>query len=143
MVPIINQPPENGKLLSQIFCDIMSGIGSFTGRYLFRCTGHYHGAAPVTAFRTHIDNIIRCLYHIQIMFDNDHSIAALRQTLQDLHQLVYIRKMQTCGRLIQNIHRLSGASLTQLRCQLNPLCLTAGQCGGRLPQTDIGQAYII
>ena len=42
-------------------------------------------AAAVSAFRSHIDDIIRCLDHIQIMFDDNYRIASVRKPPQDFY----------------------------------------------------------
>lgn len=59
------------------------------------------------------------------MFNDNDRIAAVRQSAQNLDQLMDIGKMQSRRRLIQNVDRLSGSSLAQLRRQLDTLCLTA------------------
>ena len=74
--------------------------------------------------------------------DNDR-ITTIRQSAQDLHQLVDIRKMQTGCRLIQNINGLSGSTAAQLRSQLDSLCLSAGELGRRLSQADVGKSHIV
>ena len=51
--------------------------------------------------------------------------------------------MKSRSRFVQNIDRLAGSTLAQLRRQLDSLCLTAGQLGGRLSQSDIGKSYIV
>ena len=56
---------------------------------------------------------------------------------------MHIRKMQTCGRLIQNVDSLTCAALAQLCGKLDPLCLSSGKLCGRLSQPDIGKSYII
>ena len=63
--------------------------------------------------------------------------------MQDLDQLMHICKVQSSCRLIQDIDRLSGTAAAQLRRQLNPLCLAAGELRRRLSQPDIGQSDII
>ena len=77
------------------------------------------------------------------MFDNHHRVAALCQPLQNIDQLVHIGKMQARGGLVQNVDGLSGTAPGQLRGQLDSLGLAAGQRGGRLAQTDVGQAHIV
>ena len=59
------------------------------------------------------------------MFNDNDRIAAVRQSAQNFDQLMDIGKMQSRRRLIQNVDRLSGSSLAQLRRQLDTLCLTA------------------
>ena len=54
-----------------------------------------------------------------------------------------ILKMQSCGRLIQDIDGPAGTSSGKLRGQLDTLCLTTGQGSGRLSQLYIGKSHII
>ena len=51
--------------------------------------------------------------------------------------------MKAGRRLIQNVNCLTGTALAQLCRQLDSLCFTAGQLGGRLAQTDIGKSHVI
>ena len=51
--------------------------------------------------------------------------------------------MKSRSRFVQNIDRLAGSTLAQLRRQLDSLCLSTGQLGGWLSQTDIGKSYIV
>ena len=48
------------------------------------------------------------------MFNDNDRIAAVRQSAQNLDQLMDIGKMQSRRRLIQNVDRLSRSSLAQL-----------------------------
>ncbi|RMQ91906.1 hypothetical protein ALP97_05238 [Pseudomonas salomonii] len=57
-------------------------------------------------------------------------------------QTVHIPWMQTRSRLIQHIQRRASGITLQLGRQLDPLRLTAGQLGRRLPQTQIPQTDI-
>ena len=77
------------------------------------------------------------------MFDDHDRIAAVCESVQDLHQLMHIREVQSGRRLVQDIDRPARASLGKLGCQLDSLRLTAGKRGGRLSQLHIGQAHII
>ena len=77
------------------------------------------------------------------MLNDDNRITALGQPLQNLYQLMHIRRMQSrCG-LIQNIDRFACAFAAQLRCQLHALRFTAGKRCGGLPQLHIGKTDII
>ena len=93
-----------------IFLYILPGIRLRDLSHLLRRSPGNHHAAAVSAFRPHINNIIRSLYHIQIVLYNNHGVAAVCETVQNLNQLVHVRKMQPGRRLIQNIDRLSGAA---------------------------------
>ena len=77
------------------------------------------------------------------MLDHNDCIAVAGQPPQDLRQLVHVREMKPRGRLIQNVDRLAGAPLAQLRRQLDPLGFSSGKLRGRLPQPDIGKSHIV
>ena len=77
------------------------------------------------------------------MLNNHHGIAAVGQSPQNLDQLVHIRKMESGRRLIQNVDRLSGASLGEFGCQLDSLRLSSRKLCGRLSQFYIGKSHIV
>ena len=73
------------------------------------------------------------------MLDDQHGIPRVHQLLQHLQQFVHVVHMQTCGRLIKDIHGASGGAAGKLCCQLDALCLTAGKGGRALSETDVAQ----
>ena len=89
---------------------ILSRIRYIALSDLLRRSPGNHRAALVTAFRPDINQIIRRLNHIQVMFNDNDRIAAVRQSAQNLDQLMDIGKMQSRRRLIQNVDRLSRSS---------------------------------
>ena len=77
------------------------------------------------------------------MFDHDHGIAAVRQSLQDIRQFVYVREMKSCRGFVQYVHRPSSTSSRQLGGKLDPLRLAARELGGRLAQLDVAKSHVI
>ena len=77
------------------------------------------------------------------MFDDDHGVAALRETAQNLHQLVHVGEMEARGGLVQHVDGFSGSAAAQLGGQLDSLGLAAGQGRGRLSQADVGEANVV
>ena len=110
--------------------------------FLRRALRDYSSTA-LAAFRSDINEVIGGLDDVQVMLDDNNCVSAVGQSAQDLHQLMNIRKMQAGGRLIQNVDSLSGSAAAQFCGQLDSLCLTAGQLGRRLPQTNVRKSYII
>ena len=80
----------------------------------------------VTAFRAQINEIISCFDDIEIMFNDNDRISAIDEELQDIHQLVDIRRMQPRRRFVEDIQRAPGTSLGKLCRQFYPLCFSAG-----------------
>ena len=62
--------------------------------------------------------------------------------MQHVQQLLNIRKMQTGGRLIENIQRLPGTAFGQFARQLHALCFTARERGSGLAQSNVRQANV-
>lgn len=87
----------------QHFLHIFSGIGRRMLCYLLRRTACHNCSATVTTIRSHVNNIVCCLNDIQVMLNYNNGISVIGQTLQDFYQLVYICKMKSGCRLIQNI----------------------------------------
>ena len=77
------------------------------------------------------------------MLDDDNAVTAFYKTLQHIQQLVHVRNMQACRRLVQNIHGASRTAARKLRCQLNALCFAAAQRRRCLSQMNIAKAYIL
>ena len=129
--------------LFQIFFHIFTGVGNRILCYFLRSSSGNYRSASVTAFRSDINNIVRRLDDIQIVFDNNDGISALGQAVQNLHQFVDIRKMKSRRRLVENVDRFSRAAAAQLCCELGTLRFSAGQRGGRLAEADVGKADIV
>ena len=89
----------------------LAGVRAADGSNLLRrATGHDAAAVRAT-FGTQIDYVVSALDHIQVVFDDDDSVADAYQTLQHVEQLVHIRKMQTRRRLVEDVNRAPGRSL--------------------------------
>ncbi|VDZ81515.1 Uncharacterised protein [Salmonella bongori] len=96
----------------------------FTFRHGFRRTGDENFAAAATAFRAEVDNPVCRFNNVQIVFDYHDGVALIAQLVQNIKQLLNIGKMQTGGRLIKNIQRLS-------RCRVSTVRAPASRAGPR------------
>ena len=56
---------------------------------LLRRPRRNHRSAPLTALWSNVNNIIRRLYHIQIVLNHHNGIAPLCKTVQNINQLMY------------------------------------------------------
>ena len=112
------------------------------GHFLGRAPGDDR-TAPVTAFRTHINDIVGGLDDIQVMLDDHDRIAAFHQGVEDAGQLGHIIEVEARGGFVQDVDGTACTAPGQLGRQLDPLCFAAGQFGGGLPQLDIAQAHVI
>ena len=109
---------------------------------LLRRAGGHHGATAVSALRPQVDDIVGALDDIQVVLNDQHGVAPVAQSLENVQQVRHIVGVQAGGRLIQNVNGLSGTAACQLGGQLDPLSLAPRQGGGRLPDLDIAQTHI-
>ena len=80
--------------------------------------------------------------NVQIVLDNHHGVAAVHQPLEHLQELAHIVGVEAGGGLVQDIDGLAGGDFAELRSQLHPLGLTAGELRGGLAQLHIPQAHV-
>ena len=73
------------------FAQIVGGE-TFTGAdHLFHRPGEHEFSAFVARIRSQVDEVVRCFYYIQVVFDDNDRVAAVHQALQYLQQLMDIR----------------------------------------------------
>lgn len=86
--------------------------------HFFGCTARKEFSPALTAFWSHIYDIVCHFDNVKIMLDNNDRIALIDQLVQHIHQHADILKVQSGGRLIKNIERLA--------------CIPLGKFGGKL-----------
>ena len=79
---------------------------------------------------------------VQVVLDDEHRVARVRQTIENIDQARDVRHVQTGRRLVEHIDRPAGAALRKLRRKLDALRLAAGERCGRLTELDIAEADI-
>ena len=68
---------EKINLSFQIWLQKLACIGLWYPAYFLRCTCGNNSSASVSAFRSHVNYIVRSLYHIQIMLNYNYRISAI------------------------------------------------------------------
>src|SRR5688572_13041193 len=111
------------------------GAGDVLGR-----AGGYDLAAAVAALGPEVDDPVGGLDDLQVVLDDDHRIAGVRQLVQHLEQLRYIVEVQARGRLVENVERAPCSPARQLLGELDALRLAARQGGGLLADVDVAEA---
>ncbi len=83
------------------------------------------------------------------MLDDDHRIAGLDQTMQDLNQALDVGHVQAYGRFVEYIQcaafglaSAQGSRLGQFGDQLDALCFATGQRGTGLAEREIAESYV-
>jgi ABC-type multidrug transport system fused ATPase/permease subunit len=98
--------------------------------------------ALIAAFGPQIDYVIRTLddFHV-VLYDNDR-IPHVNQGVETIHQFGDVIEMESGGGLIEDEKRAGTASLGNVGCKFQSLCLAPGERGRRLPQPQVSQAGI-
>ena len=82
------------------------------------------------------------LDHVQVVFDDDHRVAAIDQLVEHVQQLPDVVEVQPGRRFVQQVQRVAGVDAGQFGGQFDALGFTAGERGGRLPQAQVAQPDI-
>jgi hypothetical protein len=59
------------------------------------------------------------------VLDHEDTISFLHESIEDIEELLYIREVKPCRRLIEDIEGLAGRSLREVECELDTLRLTS------------------
>ena len=118
------------------------GMGERTGDFLGRPRGN-HVTAPVTAFRSEIDDPVGRLDDVQVVLDHQHRIPLVYQPVQDLQQLADVVEVEPRGRLVQQVDGLAGARPGEFLRKLDPLRLATRKRNGRLAELDVVETHVV
>ena len=99
-------------------------------------------APSFAAFGTEIDDPIRALYDIEVVLDDEDSIAHIYKAMQDIEQTAYIFEMEARRGLVENVERTASRPLRKLFRELDPLSLTARERRCGLTELDVAKAHI-
>ncbi|TKS58498.1 MAG: hypothetical protein EWM73_03522 [Nitrospira sp.] len=79
----------------------------------------------IAPLRSEVNDPIRILDHIKVMFDHHHGVAGFDEPIQHIQQPLHIGEMKPGRRFIQNVHRASGRTFRQFAREFDPLCLAS------------------
>src|SRR5947207_2878240 len=71
------------------------------------------------------------------------STSVFDESLKDVEQLLDVREVEPCRRLVEDVQRPAGRDLRELGGQLDALCLTAGERRRRLAELDVVEADVV
>lgn len=107
-----------------------------------RCPGRHDASPLLTTFRTHVDDPVRGLDDVQIVFNDDDGVAMVAQPVEHAEQLFNIVEVQTGGGFVKDVERIAGVAFGQFAGQFDSLGLAAGQGRGILAEGDIRQTDV-
>ena len=108
-----------------------------------RTTLVQNSSSPFSSFRPHINNMIGNLDHIKVVLYHQNGIPPVHQFVQNCEQKIDILKMQSGGRLIQDIKSPAGILLGKFSSQLDTLCFATTEGDSGLSQCDVSQPYFL
>ena len=94
--------------LSKKRAQMPAGVGRRNRRDVFRRSAGDHLAPARAAFRAQIQNPIRGFDHVEVVFNDQNGVAAVRQPLQDTQQFFHVGEMEPGGGFVQNVKRVAG-----------------------------------
>ena len=86
----------------------MPSIGPRIRHHLLRRPLRHNLPAAHATLRPQINNPVRHLDHIEVVFDHHHRIALVDQPVQHFEEFADVFEMQPGGRLIEDVERLPG-----------------------------------
>ena len=89
---------------------------------------------PLASFRAQVDDPVGGFDHVQIVFNDDHRIAAIDQLVEHIQQQADIVEVKSGGRFVKQVERFARIDSGQLGSQFDALGFAAGKRGGGLPQ---------
>ena len=113
---------------------ILSREAGGAGRHLLRRTGDHNGAAAVAPLRAKVDEVVGALDDVQIVLDDEHGVARVDKALQNLKELFHIVRVETRGRLVEDIDGAPRGALRKLGRELDALGFAAGERRRRLAE---------
>ena len=119
------------------------GIGFFADGDVLGSSGDDYSSAAVASLRSEVDDIVRNLYHVEVMLNENHGVAAVHELLKHLYELMDVGGVEPCGGLVKNIDGFPGGALRKLGGELNTLGFAAGKGCRRLSEGDVDEAHVL
>src|SRR6266581_6129448 len=126
----------------QFAAEVAAGQGSMLFKHGRVRAGKKQLAAEFARARPQIDDAIRGLDGVGIVFDNQHSIAQIAERLENVDEPLRVAGMETDGRFVENVER-ADEMRTERSCKLNALRFSAGERGGQAVQREVVETHLI
>ncbi len=127
------------RLLLQQRLQELSRVRLRIGRQLRRRAHADDRAAALAALGAEVDEPVRRLDHVEVVFDHHDRVALVAQPVEHLEQLRDIVEMQAGGGLIQDVERLTRRALGELASELHALGFAARQRRRVLAETQVSE----
>ena len=91
----------------------------------FGGTFGYNGTATSTTFGAHVDEPVAGFDDVEIVFDDEDRVPFLYESIEDIEELLYIRKMESCRWFIEDVESFSCRAFREIEGQLDTLGLSS------------------
>ena len=95
------------------------------GGELLRRASRYDLAAAGATFGTQVDQVIAGLDDVEIVFDHNHRVALVDQPAEHGQEPANVLEVKARRWFIEDVHRVTGRTFSELRCELDPLSFSA------------------
>ena len=107
--------------------------------------GRADGDHPTALFPTagaKVDDPVRVGDDVEVVLDHHHGGSGLHEPVEDAEQHANVERVQTHAGLVQHEHRAVLVP-SQVRGELEALCLPAGQGGGGLAEGEVAEPQLL
>ena len=108
----------------------------------FRRARHQDAPSAGSALGSEVDDVVAGPDQLEVVLDDDHGVPHVDQPLQRADQPTDVLLVQARGGLVQEIQRVPGRLLREVRDQLEALCLPARDRRRRLAKGQVTQADV-
>ena len=83
------------------------------------------------------------LDHVEVVFDDDHRIAAVDEFVEHIEQQADVLEMKPRRRFVEDVERTPRIALGQLGGELDTLALAARERGAGLSEREVAEADLL
>ena len=94
----------------------------------------------MSAFGTHVDDVVSELDDVEIVLDDDDGVALVDESVEHLHEGADVFEVESCGGFVEDVERATGVLLGEFGGEFHALALSAGEGGGGLTELDVAEA---
>ena len=110
--------------------------------YLLRSTCRDYAPAGFSAARSHVYNVIRVSYHVEVVLDYNNGRAVIKQSLKYPEQYLHVKRVQADTRFVEHEYRVCLSS-ADLACKFQALGFAAGKAGSFLAESEVPEPELL
>ena len=109
----------------EVLSEGMSSMTIFDCKELLPRTSEDEISSFIATFRSDVDDRICIGDDVEVMFDDDYTVPFLYKRIEDVEELLDIRKVKSRRRLIEDIESLSCRSFGEIESKLDTLSFSS------------------